>query len=67
MAPGGAWWVYVQKWIAERDNDTAKLAELKPFLDELKKTWTQKNYLIRLTPKGLKAARKLGNPSGKPG
>jgi hypothetical protein len=29
MAPGGFWWFFVQEWIAERDGDQAKLAELK--------------------------------------
>ena len=34
MAPGGAWWLHVQMWIAERDNDTARLAELQHKLDK---------------------------------
>jgi hypothetical protein len=35
IKPGGTWWLFVQNWIAERDGDKAKLAELQPKFDEL--------------------------------
>jgi hypothetical protein len=37
MAPGGTWWLFVQQWVAERDNDHARLTKLQPALDELEK------------------------------
>jgi hypothetical protein len=30
---GGEWWLRVQVWTAEKNNDTARLAELQPLLD----------------------------------
>lgn len=32
---GGEWWLLVQKWTAEQNNDTARLEELKPMLDAM--------------------------------
>jgi hypothetical protein len=37
IKPGGTWWLFVQQWIAERDNDQARLEELKPALQQLEK------------------------------
>jgi hypothetical protein len=36
IAEGGEWWLQVQEWIAKNNNDSARLAELKPMLDEQK-------------------------------
>jgi hypothetical protein len=33
---GGAWWLHVQEWIAERDDDQAKFKELEPYLAKQK-------------------------------
>ncbi len=30
--PGGLWWLEVQRWIAERDNDKTTLEKLKPMI-----------------------------------
>jgi hypothetical protein len=38
LVPGGTWWLFVQQWVAERDHDQQRLAELKPALDELEKS-----------------------------
>ena len=32
---GGEWWLLTQKWVAEQNNDTARLQELKPMLDAM--------------------------------
>ena len=34
---GGYWWLHVQEWIADRDNDAAKLEQLKPMIEAQKK------------------------------
>ena len=35
IVEGGVWWLHVQEWIAKNNNDSARLAELKPMLDAL--------------------------------
>jgi hypothetical protein len=37
VKPGGSWWLHVQEWTAKRDNDAARLEELKPLLDAQQK------------------------------
>jgi hypothetical protein len=33
IVEGGAWWLHVQEWIANQNNDQARLEELKPMLE----------------------------------
>jgi hypothetical protein len=47
MKPGGTWWLFVQQWIAERDNDTARLAELQPLLDAHEQQMTAMTESLR--------------------
>lgn len=36
IAEGGVWWLHVHEWIANQNNDKARLEELKPMLDAQK-------------------------------
>jgi hypothetical protein len=36
IAEGGSWWLRVHEWIANQNNDKARLEELKPMLDAQK-------------------------------
>jgi hypothetical protein len=36
IAEGGDWWLHVHEWIANHNNDKARLEELKPMLDAQK-------------------------------
>jgi len=36
IAEGGVWWLHVQEWIANQNNDRGRLEQLKPMLDAQK-------------------------------